>query len=62
MGAYWLKYIGTDHSAQLKVEQGQEIDREALIGVDVENREGEYHVTIEGTAVFVKEMTISLPA
>ena len=58
MGAYYLKYIIKGKSVNLKIEQGQEIGKDAIIGVNVRLLKGKYLVEIEGSATFVKEMIL----
>jgi predicted PhzF superfamily epimerase YddE/YHI9 len=57
MGAYYARYIKSDHLLNLVIEQGQEIGRDGRIGVTVTNGD---RIEITGTAVYVKELDISV--
>ncbi len=56
MGAYYLKYIKSSNSVTLNVEQGQEINKNGCVTVNVERVDKEIEVEIEGTGIFVKEL------
>lgn len=58
MGAYFAKYIAKNKEKALRlvVEQGQEMNKDGRVIVDVE----ENRVTITGTVVYVKEFEISI--
>lgn len=58
MGAYFLKYINKGSAANIKIEQGQEMGKDAIIGVQVNVSDNEYLVKIQGTAQFVKEIVL----
>lgn len=59
MGAYYLTYLDKDaREVEFIVEQGQEIGRDGRVGVKVKRQDGDMAVSIAGTAVFVKEMSV----
>lgn len=64
MGAYYATYLEKDfdHELELIVEQGQEINKDGRVTVyvtkDVENEK--LQIDIAGTAVYVKELEISI--
>ncbi|WP_028975021.1 PhzF family phenazine biosynthesis isomerase [Spirochaeta cellobiosiphila] len=60
MGAYWLKYIDQKDSINMRIEQGQEIDKDAIIDVMVQKSGEKYLVEIGGTAIYVKDIEIRL--
>lgn len=61
MGAYYLQYMRTDlDSAEFVVEQGQEMDRDGKVKVQAVRNDDQIEVYIEGTAVFVKEITVDI--
>lgn len=61
MGAYYLQYMRTDlDSAEFVVEQGQEMDRDGRVKVQAVRNDDQIEVYIEGTAVFVKEITVDI--
>ena len=60
MGAYHLKYISKTNSNSLLVEQGQEIGRNGFVRVNVAKFNEQISVEIEGTGVFVKEITLNI--
>ncbi|NBI27873.1 PhzF family phenazine biosynthesis protein [Chengkuizengella marina] len=63
MGAYFAKYIYNERDTNklsILVEQGQEIDRDGRVSVNVEQTSDGYEVGIYGTAVFVKEFKITI--
>ncbi|MDP5274114.1 PhzF family phenazine biosynthesis protein [Chengkuizengella axinellae] len=63
MGAYFAKYINQDLESSkisILVEQGQEIDRDGRVSVEVEKKSDSFEVGIFGTAVYVKEFKVKL--
>jgi PhzF family phenazine biosynthesis protein len=62
MGAYYAKYINPDfeRSLKLKVEQGQEIDKDGKVLVHITKNNADYDVEIMGNAVFVKELKVKI--
>ncbi len=60
MGAYYLNYISGKKSASLLVEQGQEINKDGRVTVNVKKSDEFIDVEIEGTAIYVKEIDINL--
>lgn len=62
MGAYYDAYIrpGGPLPLQLVVEQGQEIGRDGRVNVEIGEEGVSRSVRITGTAVFVKEWTLSI--
>jgi len=58
MGAYFSKYINGNKNAELKIEQGQEIGKDAIIEVRVKIINDMQIVEIKGIACFVKEIKI----
>jgi predicted PhzF superfamily epimerase YddE/YHI9 len=59
MGAYYATYIYQDASEiELIVEQGQEINRDGEVAVNVNKQGMKIEVTISGTAVYVNKMMI----
>jgi len=58
MGAYYLKYISKKLEHCLIVEQGHEINKDGKVTVNVKKVKSEIEVEIEGSAVFVKNITI----
>ncbi len=58
MGAYYSKYIKRNKNVNLKIEQGQEIGKDAIIEVNVRVNNDIHYVGIKGTATFVKEIKI----
>lgn len=61
MGAYYLTYLNkaTD-AADFIVEQGQEINRDGRVHVQVTRNESNIDVYIAGTGVFVQEFEVSI--
>lgn len=57
MGAYYSKYIKSDTSLNLIIEQGQEIGRDGRVHVRVTNGE---EIEVTGNAVYVNEFEISI--
>ena len=61
MGAYYAKYINGDLiNKPIIVEQGQEIDKDGQVIVDVKKENGVIEVEISGTAVYVDEFIVNL--
>ena len=62
MGAYHATYIEqqTQSEKTLTVEQGQELEKDGRVHVHVKNDNGKLTISITGTAVYVKELDISL--
>ncbi|NDI35563.1 PhzF family phenazine biosynthesis protein [Chengkuizengella sediminis] len=63
MGAYFAKYINNERDSNklsILVEQGQEIDRDGRVSVQVDQTSEGYEVGIYGTAVFVKDFKVSI--
>ena len=62
MGAYHATYIEqqTQSEKTLIVEQGQELEKDGRVHVHVKNDNGKLTISITGTAVYVKELDISL--
>ena len=60
MGAYYTKYILQENNKvnRLIVEQGQEIDRDGMVEVMIEEKDDQINVHIAGTAVFVEEKAV----
>lgn len=58
MGAYHLNYISHRKTDRLIIEQGQEINRNGQVIVNVKQSDGLIHVEIEGKGVFVKEIVL----
>lgn len=63
MGAYYVTYIEPETTAGPRtfvIEQGQEIDRDGRVRVTVSPNQESLQVEITGTAVFVKEMIVTI--
>lgn len=62
MGAYYATYIEQQEQSEktLIVEQGQELEKDGRVHVHVKNDNGKLTISITGTAVYVKELDISL--
>lgn len=63
MGAYFVTCIEpetTDGPRSFVIEQGQEIDRDGRVHVTVTPNQASFQVEITGTAVFVKEMIVTI--
>ncbi|MED1205271.1 PhzF family phenazine biosynthesis protein [Heyndrickxia acidicola] len=62
MGAYYAKYIDTNfkESLRLLVEQGQEMEKDGQVLVDVHKSESGYDIEITGNAVWVKDFEVKL--
>lgn len=62
MGAYYARYITKNHTDtyHLVIEQGQEIDKDGRVFVDISRQEDTFTVTISGEAVYVKEFNFTL--
>lgn len=61
LGAYHREFMRAPARAPLVVEQGQEIGRDGRVLVWVEQRGGDCHVRVGGTARFMREMAVELP-
>jgi PhzF family phenazine biosynthesis protein len=60
MGAYYITYIEpTVERAEFVVEQGQEINRDGRVKVQVQRNEEGTDVFISGTGVFVRELEVT---
>ncbi|MDX8046845.1 PhzF family phenazine biosynthesis protein [Gracilibacillus sp. S3-1-1] len=62
MGAYYATHINTDFkdSLQLLIEQGQEINKDGRVIVDVSRGNHSFDIAIRGSAVFVKDFQLLL--
>ncbi|MEK5055455.1 isomerase [Niallia circulans] len=61
MGAYYITYVDEEwKNKTIVIEQGQEIGRDGRVSVIVSERNGQLDVEISGTAVFVKELKITI--
>ncbi|MFS1512631.1 PhzF family phenazine biosynthesis protein [Chengkuizengella sp. SCS-71B] len=63
MGAYFAKYINNErdmNSLSILVEQGQEMDRDGRVSVQVMQTSVGYEVGIYGTAVYVRDFKVSI--
>ena len=62
MGAYFKTYVNQtlELPTTLWVEQGHEINKDGQVAVHLEKHEHELHISISGTAVFVKNIEITL--
>ncbi|AOZ92554.1 PhzF family phenazine biosynthesis isomerase [Paenibacillus crassostreae] len=61
MGAYYLTYVNQELGFfKFTVEQGQEIDKDGRVHVEVLRKPNNIDVFISGTAVFVRELEIDL--
>ncbi|MGG3467415.1 PhzF family phenazine biosynthesis protein [Neobacillus pocheonensis] len=62
MGAYYAKYINShfEKTLHLKVEQGQEMNKDGRVMVHVTKNKGQYAIEITGSAVYVKEFEVGL--
>ncbi|MET4560442.1 PhzF family phenazine biosynthesis protein [Lysinibacillus parviboronicapiens] len=62
MGAYYAKYIDNNMSLPktLLVEQGQELGRDGRVRVHVKQKENNLDISITGTAVYVKKLTVKI--
>ncbi|MBN8192935.1 PhzF family phenazine biosynthesis isomerase [Bacillus sp. NTK074B] len=58
MGAYYAEYLSNQTSHSLLIEQGQEMNKDGRVKVQVLKRNNEIDVQISGHAVFVKEFTV----
>lgn len=59
MGAYYLTFLNQEaDAADFTVEQGQEMDRDGRVHVQVKRMENNMEVHIAGTAVFVQEFEV----
>lgn len=62
MGAYYKKYVEPELPlpATLIMEQGHEIDKDGKVYVHIEERDEQMAISISGTAVYVKDLTVDL--
>ena len=62
MGAYYKTYVNPalELPTTLRVEQGHEINKDGQVFVHLEEYDHELHISISGTAVFVKNIEITL--
>ncbi len=62
MGAYMKTYVDPPLllPTTLRVEQGHEIGKDGVVHVHIDENEAELSISISGTAVFVKKMTVEI--
>jgi PhzF family phenazine biosynthesis protein len=61
MGAYYATYVDQQENDrwQFVIEQGQEMNRDGVVHVEIRKKEHAYGVVIAGEAVYVTKQTIS---
>jgi trans-2,3-dihydro-3-hydroxyanthranilate isomerase len=62
MGAYYARYVDQQDNGrwQFVIEQGQEIDKDGFVHVEITKKENTYGVVIAGEAAYVTKQIVSL--